>query len=125
MRKLYLEILAAIFFVAFATLFVYRELDSVAAFWDTQQAWNIALMICWVIVSFGYFHQGWIVRKAGSASHVSQFLPRAVFVVQCILFVKGIHYRDWSLTAGAVVVNSGVVFSLYHIYKARHIKPGK
>lgn len=77
-------------------------------------------MAGWVIVSLGYFHQGWLVHSGKNAEHVSIVLPVAVFSVQCILFVKGIFYGDWSLIYGAVIVNSGVVFSLYQIIKARH-----
>jgi len=77
------------------------------------------LALGWVIVSLGYYHQGWLVHKSKSAEHVSIVLPVAVFMVQCILFVKGIYYKDWSLILGAVMVNSGVVFSLYQIIKSR------
>ncbi len=77
------------------------------------------LAIGWVIVSAGYFHQGWLVRKDGSSDHVSILLPSVVFLVQCVLFVKGVYYADWSLIAGAIMVNTGVLFSLYNIFKHR------
>lgn len=72
-----------------------------------------------MVVSLGYYNQGHLVQKSKSASHVSVMLPIAAFVVQCVLFVKGIHYKDWSLVLGALVVNSGVLFSLYQIYKVK------
>ncbi len=119
MKKLYVEILASTLFVALSTLFVYNQLATFSLFWDSQTLWNVALSVGWVIVSLGYFNQGWLVRESKSAKQVSIVLPSAVFVVQCILFVKGIYYHDWSLITGAVMVNSGVVFSLYQILKAR------
>ena len=81
-------------------------------------------MLGWIIVSAGYYHQGWLVRKDHSSAHVSLVLPVAVFFVQCILFVKGIYFDDWSLVAGAVLVNSGVCFSIYNIIKSRLNKKG-
>ena len=60
-----------------------------------------------------------LVREARSDRNVSVLLPIVVFFVQCILFVKGVYYRDWSLVWGALVVNSGVVFSFYQIARVR------
>ena len=119
MKKLYTEVFLAILFVVGATLAVYNELAGVSSFWDAQFLWSIGLLVCWVIVSAGYFNQGFLVGKARTSSHVSLMLPTAVFIVQCILFVKGIFYRDWSLIIGAVMVNSGVTFSIYQILKYR------
>ena len=106
-------------FVCISTIVVYWRLAGFSVFWDSQFLWSAGLAIGWVIVSLGYYHQGWIVHTSKSAEHVSIVLPMAVFVVQCILFVKGIYYNDWSLIVGAVMVNSGVIFSLYQILKAR------
>lgn len=75
-------------------------------------------MICWTIVALGYYHQGWLLSTGKNPNGVSQILPIAVFFVQCILFVKGIYYHDWSLIYGALIVNSGVAYSLYHLAKA-------
>lgn len=119
MKKLHLEILLATLFVILATIFTYDQLAHVSNFWNGQKIWSVALVLCWAVVSTGYFHQGWVVHKAQSATHVSLMLPCAVFVVQCILFVKGIYYHDWSLITGAVMVNSGVIFSLWQILKMR------
>lgn len=115
MKKVYLEIFFAIIFVAVSTFLVYGRLVDVRVFWNSQMIWSAILMLGWVIVSLGYFHQGLLVRSDHSASNVSVLLPAAVFVVQCILFIKGIYYEDWSLVLGALVVNAGVVFSLYQI----------
>jgi hypothetical protein len=117
MSKAYLEVLGAILFVTFATIAMYSQLADVAFFWNEQLAWSIGLIVCWAVVSAGYFHQGLIIRKARSATHVSIILPIAVFIVQCILFVKGIYYKDFSLILGAVMVNCGVTFNLYQIIK--------
>ena len=122
MKKIYLEILASALFVSLGTIFVYGRLAGFAIFWDSQMIWSIILAVGWVIVSLGYYNQGWIVHKSKSAEHVSVVLPIAVFIVQCILFVKGIYYSDWSLIVGAIMVNSGVVFSLYQIIKAKSKK---
>lgn len=115
MLKLVTEIVASTLFVAVSTFVIFNQIGNVSVFWDAQFLWSVALAIGWVVVSFGYFHQGWLVREGKSASHVSIVLPSAVFIVQCILFVKGIYYDDWSLVAGAIMVNSGVIFSIYHI----------
>lgn len=119
MRKIYWELLGTVIFVVGGTVFAYGRLAGVGNFWKEQQFWSVALIVCWVIVAFGYYHQGWKIHHDHSAAHVSIVLPMAVFVVQCILFVKGIYYRDWSLIAGAVLVNSGVVFSIYQILRAK------
>lgn len=107
-------------FVAFSTVFIFGRLAMFPNFWNSQVFWSSVLALGWVIVSLGYYHQGWIVHTSKSSEHVSIVLPIAVFVVQCILFVKGIFYDDWSLITGAVMVNSGVVFNLYQIIKVRH-----
>lgn len=119
MRKITLEIILSVLFVFISTYFVYTRLAGLESFWSTQMLWSTALAICWVIVALGYYHQGWLIRTKNKADDVSIILPIAVFIVQCILFVKGIYYGDWSLIWGAVVVNSGVLFSLSQIVKAR------
>ncbi len=119
MKKIHLEIIASIIFVFVSTFFVYKYLSGVGAFWDSQMFWSVILTLGLSVVSFGYYHQGSIVHKNKSAKGISTVLPFAAFTVQCILFVKGIYYHDWSLIIGAVLVNSGVVFSLYQIFKFR------
>lgn len=119
MKKLTLGIISSLCFVLVCTYIVYQNLESVSTFWNAQVAWSVALIICWIVVASGYYHQGWLVRNKKGAPSVSIVLPVAVFCVQCILFVKGIFYSDWSLILGALLVNSGVLFSLYHIVRAR------
>lgn len=119
MKKVTLEILVSVVFVFGATFLVYRYLAGVNSFWDTQYLWSIVLAVGWIVVALGYYHQGWLVRMQNKADDVSILLPVAVFLVQCVLFVKGVYYRDWSLIGGAVIVNSGVVFSLSQIIKVR------
>ena len=117
--KLFLEIIFSALFVLVPTLIIYSRLAGVEVFWDAQSLWNVALAVCWIVVATGYYHQGWLVHSQRKSDDVSIVLPMAVFFVQCILFVKGIYYRDWSLIWGALVVNSGVVFSLYQIISFR------
>lgn len=123
-KRLILEILGSLIFVFASTAFVYGRLAGVGSFWNAQFLWNIVLAAGWIIVASGYYHQGWLVHVRKKTDEVSIVLPTAVFFVQCILFVKGIYYRDWALILGAVVVNSGVVFSLYQIMKVRRGKHG-
>ena len=120
MKKIIIEILVSATLVFVPTFFIYRQLAPITSFWDAQLAWSVALVICWIIVAAGYYHQGWLVRKERRAGSVSVVLPIAVFFVQCILFVKGVYYKDWSLVIGAVLVNSGVLFCLYNIVQFRH-----
>lgn len=117
MGKPYLEIFGVTFFVFLATFFVYGQLSEIPAFWASQFFWSVVLSVGWVVVALGYYHQGWLVHKSQSSDHVSLALPVTVFFVQCVLFVKGIYYSDWSLIVGAVLVNSGVLFSIYQIVK--------
>ena len=119
MKKLLIEILLSVLFVFGATFVVYNFLAGVSPFWNTQLIWSIVLAVGWAIVAAGYYHQGWLVHTKKSSTNVSLILPTAVFFIQCVLFVKGIYYHDWSLVWGAVIVNSGVVFSLYQITRAR------
>ncbi|MEX1014023.1 MAG: hypothetical protein WDZ80_02580 [Candidatus Paceibacterota bacterium] len=121
MKKIFFEIIVAILFVSIGTFFTYNQLQQVDSFWDSQFLWNIGMMICWTVVSIGYFNQGWLVYTRNDAEGVSIILPIAVFFVQCILFVKGVYYEDWALIAGALLVNSGVIFSLYQIAKHRRL----
>ena len=116
------EIALSIIVVLIPTAFFYSGLSGIPSFWSAQTAWSTALVICWLVVAAGYFHQGWLVRKKRDARDVSLVLPVAVFFVQCILFVKGIYYGDWSLIVGALVVNCGVVFSFLQIMRARKIR---
>ena len=118
-KKIYIEILVAMMFVFAGTYFVYGRLSPVSEFWGAQTFWSALLIICWVAVALGYYHQGWKIHKAGDSCEVSLLLPCTVFIVQCILFVKGIYYDDWSLILGAMMVNSGVVFNIYQILKNR------
>lgn len=115
MKKLILEFSLSIVLVFIPTFIVYSILNDFPSFWDAQTLWSIILAIGWIVVAAGYYHQGWLVHKGKSAAHVSIVLPSAVFLVQCVLFIKGIYYSDWSLIWGAVVVNSGVIFSVYQI----------
>ena len=117
--RFYFEIVFSLLFVTVATMLIYGKLQQVSVFWKAHMFWSYALMLCWIIVAAGYYHQGWLVRKDHNAAHVSLILPIAVFFVQCILFVKGINFRDWSLIGGAVLVNSGVLFSIYNIVTSR------
>ena len=117
--KLILETIGSALLVFLSTAFVYSRLMGVSSFWNAQFFWNTVLAAGWIIVAIGYYHQGWLVHMRKNADEVSVVLPTAVFFVQCILFVKGIYYRDWALVLGAVIVNSGVLFSLYQIGKIR------
>lgn len=119
MKKLLVEIIVSAVTVFGLTFLVYNSLAGISPFWDTQFIWSGMLAIGWVVVAAGYYHQGWLVSAKKSSANVSIVLPVAVFFIQCILFVKGIYYHDWSLVWGAVVVNSGVLFSLYQIMRAR------
>ena len=119
MKKIFWEIGISLAVVLIPTFFIYRRLSGEEFFWNAQFLWSVALILCWTIVASGYYHQGWLVKSRGHADDVSIVLPIAVFFVQCILFVKGIYYRDWSLVGGALLVNSGVVFSLSQIFKIR------
>lgn len=119
-RKLIFEIILSVAFVFVGTYLTYGYLSHTPDFWNAQSAWSIILAIGWIVVATGYFHQGLLIHKEHSAKHVSLWLPVAVFFIQCILFIKGIYYDDWSLLWGALVVNTGVVFSIYHILRYRN-----
>ncbi len=119
-KKIFLEILLTAALVLVPTYFVYNYLLDRQGFWNTQTIWSIILACGWLVVSLGYYNQGSLVHASKSAKNVSVFLPIAVFFIQCVLFVKGIHYKDWSLVWGALVVNSGVTFNLYQIIKVRN-----
>ena len=118
MKKTF-EIAGIIAFVLVGTGVAYLLLAGLPKFWDAQTIWSIILMVGWVVVSLGYFHQGWLVYRDSSSAHVSVLLPSVVFLVQCVLFVKGVYYNDWSLIGGALLVNIGVLFSLTQIYLNR------
>ncbi len=115
-KSLILEVLLSASIVIVPTAFAYERLAPVTSFWESQSVWSLILGFCWLIVAAGYYHQGWLVYEHQNTKNVSAVLPIAVFFVQCILFVKGIYYKDWSLVIGAVVVNSGVVFSLTQMF---------
>jgi len=117
--KKFLEIILSVVIVSILTFMSYSYFKGIPSFWNVQFAWSATLLLCWILVAGGYYHQGWLVHKEHNSREVSIVLPTTVFLVQCILFVKGVHYGDWSLVFGAVIVNSGVVFNLYHILKTR------
>ena len=121
MKKFIIEFFVSVLIILIPTFVVYYFLKGVPSFWEEQFLWSVVLAIGWVIVAAGYYHQGWLVHRTGNSADVSIVLPATVFFVQCVLFVKGIHYNDWSLVWGALVVNSGVVFSSYNILKSRKI----
>ncbi len=111
------ESIISLLFVFISTYFVYNYLQKSTDFWNAQNIWSLVLAIGWIIVSMGYYHQGWLIHSGHNTKNVSVLLPTAVFFIQCILFIKGIYYKDWSLIWGALVVNSGVLFCLYEIVK--------
>lgn len=119
MKKIYWEISGALLFVFGCTALLYGQIAGFHFFWDAQAVWSVILIIGWILVSIGYYNQGWMVHTKKSAESVSLALPCIVFIVQCVLFVKGIYYHDWSLIFGAVVVNSGVIFSIYQIVRVK------
>lgn len=125
MKRVHWEVLLITLFVALATFFISHKLSPLGFFWSAQNLWSIVLAIGWVMVALGYYHQGYMVYKSNNSDHVSLVLPCAVFVVQCVLFVKGVFYNDWSLMAGAVTVNSGVLFSIYQIVRHRYFSLGR
>lgn len=84
-----------------------------------QLFWSIGLTMCWLIVAYGQYHQGKIVRQQRNCDNVSIRLPFAVFTAQCILLVKGVYYADWSLIAGCLIVNFGVCYNLFQIARLR------
>ncbi|MBI5420804.1 MAG: hypothetical protein HZA35_00605 [Parcubacteria group bacterium] len=119
MKKIIFGIFLSVVAVVIPTFFAYSYLKGFPFFWNTQSVWSVVLALCWVLVAAGYYHQGWLVHKEHTSKDVSLILPCTVFIVQCILFVKGIHYQDWSLVFGALIVNSGVLFSIYNIAKTK------
>ncbi|MDO8474496.1 MAG: hypothetical protein Q7S62_03080 [bacterium] len=119
MKKLLIEITLSAVIVFGLTFIAYNFLAGISPFWNTQFIWSVVLAVGWAIVAAGYYHQGWLVYTQKSSANVSIVLPIAVFFIQCVLFVKGIYYQDWSLVWGAVIVNSGVVFSLYQIMRQK------
>lgn len=118
-QRTFFEVLGATLTVLIPTAVIVSYLSGVELFWSAQAVWSVILAVGWAIVAGGYFHQGWLARSSADVSDVSLLLPCAVFVVQCVLFVKGVYYADWSLIWGALVVNSGVLFSIYNIIRAR------
>lgn len=119
MKRIHAEILIAIIFIVLGTFFVYNFLFGVQSFWHSQNIWTAGLLVGWCIVAGGYWNQGWMVRESKSATHVSLILPINVFIVQCILFVKGVYYQDVALIFGAIIVNSAVIFNIYQIMRFR------
>ena len=119
MKKVYWEIIASAVFVLGGTFLLYGQLKNNTAFWDAQTVWSVALVVSWTVVAAGYYRQGWMVHHRHSAANLSLLLPSAVFIVQCLLFIKGVFFHDWSLVIGALIMNSGVVFCLYQIVKAK------
>src|SRR3989344_1028635 len=119
MKKVYWEILISIIFVLGGTFLVYGWLAHNVYFWNAQYIWSVGLIIGWSVVAIEYYRQGWMIHKAHTSVNVSALLPSTIFVMQCILFVKGVFFHDWSLMASALIVNSGVVFCLYQIVKVK------
>ena len=119
MKRLHLEIIDGLILVLGGSFLAYHFLRNVHGFWTAQNVWSLLLGVGWLVVAGGYWHQGTIIHHAHSASHVSLLLPCTVFVVQCVLFVKGIYYHDVALVFGALLVNSAVVFDIYQILKFR------
>ena len=111
-------LISALFVLGGAYL-VYINLESNAAFWDAQHIWSIGLIIGWSVYSIEYFRQGWILHHARTSDNISLLLPSTYLVMQCILFVKGVFFNDWSIIASALIVNSGVVFYLYQALQAK------
>jgi len=119
MKKVHWEILISIVFVLGGTFLAYSWLAQSAYFWDAQRMWSVGLIIGWTVFSVEYFRQGWILHHARTSVNISVLLPSTYFVMQCILFVKGVFFNDWSLVVSALIVNSGVVFYLYQIIKLK------
>lgn len=119
MKKVHWEILASLIFVLGGTFLVYGQLESNEAFWDAQYLWSVALTVGWTVVAAEYYRQGWMIHKARTSTNISALLPSTIFVMQCILFVKGVFFHDWSLIVSALIVNSGVIFNLYQIMNAK------
>ncbi len=119
MKKVHWEIVASMIFVLGGTFLLYGQLANNTAFWDAQFVWSMALIVCWTMVAAGYYYQGWMIHKGHTTVNVSFVLPSIVFIVQCILFVKGVFFHDWSLIFGSLIVNSGVLFCLYQIVKTK------
>ena len=118
-RKVYWEVLISITFVLGGTFLAYSWLAHNAFFWNTQQIWSVGLIIGWTVVAAEYFRQGWMIHNARTSINISALLPSTIFVMQCILFFKGVFFQDWSLIISALTVNSGVVFCLYQIMKKK------
>ena len=119
MKKVYWEILASIVLVLGGTYVIYGYLANYADFWNAQTTWSIALIVGYSVVAAGYYRQGWMIHHRHTDANISALLPCAVAIVQCLLFIKGVYFKDWSLIAGALLINSGVVFCLYQIVKAK------
>lgn len=98
---------------------LYSNLGNNAAFWDAQSMWSVALILGWAVYSIEYFRQGWIIHHARTSDNISILLPSTYVVMQCILFIKGVFFHDWSIIVSALIVNSGVVFYLYQVIKIK------
>ena len=97
------------------TYVAYGWLAHSAAFWDAQSIWSIGLIIGWGVVAIEYYRQGWMIHHARTLVNVDALLPSTIFVMECILFVKGVFFDDWSMVVSALIVNSGIAFYLYQI----------
>ncbi|MEK7479965.1 MAG: hypothetical protein AAB665_01605, partial [Patescibacteria group bacterium] len=115
----YWEILASVIFVLGGTFLAYGQLSDTAAFWNAQSVWSTALIVSWTLIAAAYYYEGWLIHHGRSQANISAVTPALIFVAQCILFIKGIFFNDWSLVFGALLVNSGVVFCLYQISKRK------
>lgn len=116
MKRIYWEIVASIVFVLGGTYVIYGHLAGYVAFWDAQTIWSVVLIICSMVIAGAYYRQGWYVHHTHTSKNISILIPLAVLTTQCLLFIKGIFFNDWSLVTGALIVNSGLVFSLYQIF---------
>ena len=117
MNRVHWEILASIVFVLGGTAFMWSWLSDMPDFWDEQRLWSFALITGYTIVSFEYFRQGWKIHHARSPANISTTLTTTIMLMQCVLFVKGVYFGDWSLIVGALIYNCGVIFLLYQTIK--------
>jgi len=108
-----------VIFVIGGTFLAYDRLAGTTAFWNAQSVWSTALIVSWTMIAVAYYYEGWLIHHGRSQANISAVTPALIFVAQCILFVKGVFFNDWSLVFGALLVNSGVVFCLYQIGKRK------
>lgn len=119
MRKVHWEILVSVVVVLGGTYLVYNGLAHNAYFWDAQRIWGMGLIVGWTVLSIEYFRQGWIIHHARTSANISVLMPSTYFILQCILFYKGVFFNDWTIIISSLIVNSGVVFYLYQVIKLK------